>query len=323
MRRSSISWSRPTIFCVSIALILLLPTSGCNDKNPTTPFPHSSDPAGILLSVSGCKQLQVLSDPAEPSPDEDCVQYEYDGTGILTLKHMNAGFNCCPGEISADIDIENHVITVTEHEAEYGCRCLCLFDVDYRIENLEPGEYEIVFVELCLEPGDEPLEFECDLSQAASGTCCVKRTHYPWNMRASGEASGSLLEVVGCKEQTGKQSDHSVQAVNDCIEYDYIQNNILLLKHINAGFNCCPVLDTDITIENGVIRIAEREIEGMCDCYCLFDFYYMIVNLPPGEYTITVDEHYVQKGDEKLEFTVDLVEIPSGIYCVERNHSPW
>jgi hypothetical protein len=95
------------------------------------------------------------------------------------------------------------------------------------------------------------------------------------------------------------------------------------LKHVNAGFNCCPVLDTDVSIDNGVIKIVETETEGLCDCYCLFDLHYMIVNLPPGEYTISVDEHYEEPGDEKLEFTVDLMETPSGIYCVERNHSPW
>jgi hypothetical protein len=262
-------------------------------------------------------------DPASPSPDEDCVQYEYDGTGVLTLKHVNAGFNCCPGKITADIDIENNVITIVEHESESACRCLCLFDVDYKIENLQPGEYEIKFAELYLDSGDDPLEFTCDLSQAPSGTYCVKRSHYPWDMRVSSEPSGSLLEVIGCKDQTGIQSDQSTKAVQDCIEYDYIQDNILLLKHINAGFNCCPVLDVDIAIDNGVITIIESETEGLCDCYCLFDLHYMIMNLPPGEYNISVDEHYEQAGDEKLEFTINLVESPSGIFCVERNHSPW
>jgi len=271
----------------------------------------------------GCKQPQTSKDPAVPSSDEDCVQYDYDGTGILTLLHVNAGFNCCPGEITADIDFANHVITFTEHEAKYGCRCLCLFDVVYRIQNLDPGEYTIRFVELFLEPGDEPLKFTCDLSQAAGGTYCVKRTHYPWNMRASGEASGSLVDIVGCKDQTAVRTDPSVRAVNDCIEFTYIQDNILLLTHINAGLNCCPVLEPDITVGNGVIKIAEKEVEGLCDCYCLFDLHYMIVNVPPGEYTISVDEHYEREGDEKLEFTVDLDETSSGIHCVERNHSPW
>ncbi len=190
MKRSIVPWTRLRILCLSAVLIILLPASGCNDKDPTTPFQHNSDPAGELVSSTGCKHLQTQEDPASASPDEDCVQYEYDGTGVLTLKHINAGFNCCPREITADIDIEDHVITITEYEAESACRCLCLFDVDYRIKNLKPGEYEIKFVELYTDPGDDPLEFTCDLSQAPSGMHCVKRTRYPWDLGLFGEASG-------------------------------------------------------------------------------------------------------------------------------------
>ena len=60
-----------------------------------------------------------------------------------------------------------------------------------------------------------------------------------------------------------------------------------------------------------------------CDCLCLFDLDYEITNLPPGVYTIRVNEPYLWEGAEVLEFTVDLSAVPSGSHCVYRDHYPW
>jgi hypothetical protein len=83
------------------------------------------------------------------------------------------------------------------------------------------------------------------------------------------------------------------------------------------------VIGADITIKNHVITITEKEVNGLCDCLCLFDLDYQIVNLPPGEYVIKVIEPYIGEDDEPLEFVVDLSEAPSGTYCVKRNTYPW
>jgi len=313
----------PHLLALSIASFFALSSDGCSGDDPANPIGTHLTPDGTLVSTTGCKQFLPQRGLSEASPNQDCAQYEYDGNNVLTLKHINAGFNCCPGEITADIDIENHVITVVEHESEHGCRCLCLFDVDYKIEHIEPGAYEIKFVEPYTEAGDDPLAFTCDLSQATSGTYCVERTHYPWDAELSGGAWGRLLDMVGCKEPSAVADSKGRDVVHDCIEYGYLQGNILLLKHVNAAFNCCPTIATDITVEDGAITVVETELDGRCDCYCLFDLYYMTVNLPVGEYTISVHEHYAQAGDEELEFYVDLRETSSGTYCVERNHSPW
>ena len=45
--------------------------------------------------------------------DTSYVEYEYDGRSVLRLKHVNAGFNCCPGTISADIQVEGGAIRVS------------------------------------------------------------------------------------------------------------------------------------------------------------------------------------------------------------------
>jgi len=141
-------------------------------------------PTGILLDYDGCKVFQKGNAVDGAPPDQDCIEYQYDGSGILLLKHLNAGFNCCPDEILADITIEDNNIIIEENESleSGGCFCLCLFDVDYQIGNLPPGEYTIKVNGLYLEEGDEILQFTVDLASSPSGSFCVYRDHYPWGI---------------------------------------------------------------------------------------------------------------------------------------------
>ena len=141
-------------------------------------------PIGILLDYFGCKEFQKGTPMDGTPPDQDCIEYQYDGTGVLLLKHINAGFNCCPDDILADITIEDNIITIEEDESleSGGCPCLCLFDVYYRISNLPPGEYTIRINGLYLEEGDEILQFTVDLASSPSGIFCVYRDHYPWGI---------------------------------------------------------------------------------------------------------------------------------------------
>lgn len=139
-------------------------------------------PEASLVGTSECKSYQLGKSTAYVSPDSECVAYEYDGLNILRLTHINTGFNCCPEPIFAEILIEPGLITIDEFEGMElgGCDCLCLFDVDYEIINLPPGEYTIRINGLYLLPGEEPIEFTVDLAANPSGQYCVYRGHYPW-----------------------------------------------------------------------------------------------------------------------------------------------
>jgi hypothetical protein len=147
--------------------------------------PTPGSPVGILLNYSGCKEFQKGTAIDSTPPDQDCIEYQYDGSSVLLLKHVNAGFNCCPDDILADITIEDNVITIEEDESleiSGGCDCICLFDVNYRISNLPPGEYTIRVYGMYLQEGDEILEFTVDLASSPSGIYCVYREYYPWGI---------------------------------------------------------------------------------------------------------------------------------------------
>lgn len=306
---------------IMICLLLSLPfIPACEETTKTT---HPSGPSGSLVGHDGCKQFPEGPTGTTFAPVQDCLLYDYDGVGVLSLRHANAGFNCCPGEITADITIVNSVITIVESEAQSGCHCLCLFDLDYEFEDLDPGTYTIRVVEPYADAEDDPLVCTIDLSGEVEGNCCVDRDHYPWDTGSQGGPVGELIGYSGCKAMLIDGSDEEFADI-DCIEYEYINDNVLLLTHINAGFNCCPEeITADIIITGNVITITESEEGAFCDCDCLFDLEYEIMNLPPGTYVIRVIEPYTVPGEEPLEFTADLEANPIFRYCVDRNHYPW
>lgn len=114
------------------------------------------------------------------------------------------------------------------------------------------------------------------------------------------------------------------QIVQECVEYSYDGVGALTLKHLNAAFNCCPEgVDAEFVITEDAVMVTTTEAEGLCDCLCLFDLEYAVVDLAPGTYTITVDGLYVPDGDAPVSAEVDLVTTPEGMICADRSDYPW
>ena len=109
-----------------------------------------------------------------------------------------------------------------------------------------------------------------------------------------------------------------------CVEYSYDGNiDKLLIKHINARFNCCPgTLSVDNTYSNDTIIIQEFESAQLCNCNCLFDLDIEIVGIEPMPYQIIFIEPYCG-NQEHLIFKVDFSILEDGTYCVSRNQYPW
>jgi hypothetical protein len=160
---------------ITVGTLLFL-SAGCN-------FSHGPSPQGRLVGRTNCKgSLQANSQGTIRTTNQECVEYVYDGRSVLRLKHVNAGFNCCPGTITADILTLGDEIRIKEKESSSLCDCNCLYDIDYEFVYVSPGIYRISVVGPYQIEGDPPLEFLVDLDGAASGSFCVERTHYPWSI---------------------------------------------------------------------------------------------------------------------------------------------
>ncbi len=309
---------------VAFVAIALLFAAGCGGDNDGVIKTGPGIPSGDLISSTGCKTLETIP-PLDITPvTSDCIMHRWDGVGTLNITHVNAAFNCCPGDLSATITVEDGLILIVEAESQPACHCLCLYDVEYEITDLPPGEYTIRIAELYTIESDPALEVDVNLYTRPSGVTCLDRDHYPWDIGViQDNPYGLLLNASDCKDFVDNGAIEVIPSTKDCVDYDFDGESTLRLTHLNAGFNCCPVIDPVITIAKNIIRIEENEVEGLCDCSCLFDLDYEIRNLQPGEYIIQVYEPYVKEGDPKLEFTVDLKSAPLGTYCVDRSEYPW
>jgi hypothetical protein len=299
-------------------LLLFLATlflAGCGKDKTTEPI--DSNPSGVLISATGCKDFVAAKVTIDGLPHTDCMQYQYSADNILLLQHINAGFNCCT-DPAADITFEDNVITITESESGDYCYCLCLVDLELKITNLPPGEYTIKVVEMYLEEGDELLEFTVDLADSASGSFCVQRDHYPWGYTE--QPLGRMVDYSGCGGFESDRADIEVSDDQNCMEYHYDGGSLLKLRHLNGRFNCCPEeLLVNISVDGDLITVTESEwLDDGCYCLCLYDLDYEIENLPAGSYAIQVIEPYLLTGEEALAFTVELNAAVHGIHCVNR-----
>ena len=136
--------------------------------------------SGVLVKHSECKSslksAEIIADTLS------CIQYVFDAENRqLTVKHVNAGFNCCPGELSCSFSIISDTIVITESEQSGLCNCLCLFDMDMEISGVNARKYQVKVIEPYAED-KERLVFEANLTQEPQGSFCVTRKNYPWGV---------------------------------------------------------------------------------------------------------------------------------------------
>ncbi len=157
------------LFIPLIALFLMV---SCDNTGP-------GDDDARYIGRTGCKNLITIE---EFDSNQECIEYTYSGN-TLKIKHVNAGMNCCPEPMNASISVDGGIITIDESKAANGCKCLCIFDIDYQIDNLPAGSYKLV-IKPFLELGShQPLEGTIDLKKEPSGYFCAERTNYPWSIR--------------------------------------------------------------------------------------------------------------------------------------------
>ena len=134
-----------------------------------------------LTDHTGCKGLKSATDDVIPDT-QSCINWSYDSSsGTLSLTHINAGFNCCPGKLSCSVSIAGDTLIIKEKEESAMCDCDCLYDLYIDVSDLEEQDYIISIVEpYC---GDQQkLIFEVDLDSEPEGSYCAARNRYPWGM---------------------------------------------------------------------------------------------------------------------------------------------
>ena len=166
-----------TAIFATIAIFILAACS--NNENTVLKF------SGQLVEHSICKDFEISeafqSDDVPANVSQ--VDYSFDAaTNKLTLKHFNAGFNCCPDGLYSNISLVNDTILIQEFEViTEPCRCLCLYDLDMLITGVESKKYTVKIIEPYYQ-GDQKIIFDIDLREITNGSFSVERDEYPWGI---------------------------------------------------------------------------------------------------------------------------------------------
>ena len=104
----------------------------------TTDNPSQSEPVthNTTLSYTGCHSGQ--RDGYEP-----IVSTNYEN-GILSLTIENFRVNCAMDSIFSELTVDNQTIDLNLKENSYAANCVCPVDVNYSIDNIKAGTYELI-----------------------------------------------------------------------------------------------------------------------------------------------------------------------------------
>ncbi len=165
------------LISISFIISVIIYATGCENENK-----NNGVFSGKMIAQSPCKSNKSTDVVRDTTDNLSCVDYKYESsTGKLALKHINAGFNCCPNRIYCDITLNGDTILINEHETDGPCDCDCLYDLDIEIAGMEAKSYQVKLIEPYAY-NQEQLNFSIDLAVVDSGTVCALRNNYPWGI---------------------------------------------------------------------------------------------------------------------------------------------
>ena len=136
---------RALIISLLVAAMGMIAFVGC-EKEDTTGHPTVTAVASQItdnptthnttLSYTGCHSGQ--RDGYEP-----IVSTNYEN-GILSLTIENFRVNCAMDSIFSELTVDNQTIDLNLKENSYAANCVCPVDVNYSIDNIKAGTYELI-----------------------------------------------------------------------------------------------------------------------------------------------------------------------------------
>lgn len=146
--------------------------------------------------------------------------------------------------------------------------------------------------------GSDGLPDPCDLEACvtcrdACGEDCATLESYP-PQYACGSGSWSVYDVcpdwqlptgaitaadvidLGCGAGSGEQI---YAAAGD--------DGRVAVTHFDYGLGCCPdSVQVDVVVTGSTLEVGYRPIDDLCDCACMLDVSYALVDVPSGTWTI-------------------------------------
>lgn len=91
------------------------------------------------VATSGCKSSNYTR-----SEYPECFEFKALDGGYLSVNHVNALFNCVPGELKMEATIDGNVIRILETEEKSLANCICPYDLYCEVGPLSNGDYKVL-----------------------------------------------------------------------------------------------------------------------------------------------------------------------------------
>ena len=109
---------------------------------------NESAKAGVQVrnfANSGCKNAGTARTRGSFFPGHpEYFEYKAINDGYLSVNHVNAMFNCEPGELKMQATLEGHNIKILETEEQSFANCICPYDLYCEVGPLSDGDYTVI-----------------------------------------------------------------------------------------------------------------------------------------------------------------------------------
>jgi len=175
----------------SIVLIVAIFIIGCASSS-------NSNEVKVSVSDKKCKEINRTDEYGyKLDNNHTYIFYKYNRANrTLYLNHYNIPFNCDKRGIGADISIKDNSIIVKEYHnllEDGGERCMCLFDIYLKIDNIEPKEYSVDFINEAI---NDKISIDIDLINNPEGIKSFERTSYPYGQLVTNSNKPTIREII-------------------------------------------------------------------------------------------------------------------------------
>jgi hypothetical protein len=116
-------------------LILVISITACSKDENIQDLQQRSNIQFEELEISGCKGNKAAS------INNEYLLIEPVSNNKIKVTHQNVMFNCCIDEPIIDFEVKGNSIQANENSTDPVCNCICPYDVEFLIDNLDPGKY--------------------------------------------------------------------------------------------------------------------------------------------------------------------------------------
>ena len=134
------------LLVIGAAVMLFVGMSSCSSDSENEGSAEPSNFHVRNVANSGCKAFPFAAAARKVTMEDNREYIEYKALtdGYLSINHVNAKFNCEPGELKMQAIVSGNEIRILETEEQALVNCICHYDLYCEVGPLGNGNYTVI-----------------------------------------------------------------------------------------------------------------------------------------------------------------------------------